>query len=159
MLENIRQNLRLAFLRLVSPRVCLNCGTRLKDEGCFCAFCQAGIGFLPQALCRRCGAPEQICGHAAKKSGLLDGVWALAWHEGPIAAALAKFKYDGAQGHGQALGAYMAGKMEWIRQSEFDYIIPVPLHPRRLRKRGFNQAQILASYLRPEKLRVDLLVR
>jgi ComF family protein len=89
----------------------------------------------------------------------MSGVWALAWHDGPLARAVAKFKYEGSLSHGQALGQYMAENMPRPWQGQFDIMAPVPLHPRRLRQRGFNQARVLASYLKPEKLLVDLLLR
>jgi ComF family protein len=152
-------NLRLACLRLAFPQTCLECGKIIEQESCFCPACQAEIGFLPPApnLCPRCGAPD--CTHQPGSTGLLQGVWALAWHEGPLARALAKFKYEGSFSHGQALGRYMAKNMSRPWQGQFDLMAPVPLHPRRLRRRGFNQAMVLASYLAPEKLRADLLLR
>jgi ComF family protein len=53
----------------------------------------------------------------------------------------------------------MAAKTARLWQNEFDCLAPVPLHPRRLRERGFNQAKVLASCLDQGKLRADLLIR
>jgi ComF family protein len=56
-----------------------------------------------------------------------------------------KFKYGGKTAVGERLGKLMA-EFPYPDFSIMDYslIIPVPLHPRRLRQRGFNQAVILA---------------
>ncbi|HHS97799.1 MAG TPA: ComF family protein [Chloroflexi bacterium] len=66
--------------------------------------------------------------------------------QGVIRTAVHRLKYRGQRGLAEPLGALMAEK--WLeRPVEIDLIVPVPLHPRRLRQRGYNQAALLASAL------------
>ena len=56
-----------------------------------------------------------------------------------------KFKYGGKVSLGKPLGRLMArGCEEFLRECDADVIVPVPLHPKRLRWRGFNQSVLLA---------------
>ncbi|MBI4387143.1 MAG: ComF family protein [Elusimicrobia bacterium] len=55
------------------------------------------------------------------------------------------FKYQNRRAVGRVLGGWMAGTYGRIPEIRgMDAVVPVPLHPRRLRQRGFNQAEILA---------------
>lgn len=64
----------------------------------------------------------------------------------PLREVVQRFKYGRKVSLGKPLGRLMArGCSEFLLANSFDIIIPVPLHPRRLRWRGFNQAVILAG--------------
>lgn len=62
----------------------------------------------------------------------------------PIARAVARFKYHGARRLGRRFAAVMASR---IPSSDVTLVVPVPLHARRLRDRGFNQSAVLARHL------------
>ena len=56
-----------------------------------------------------------------------------------------KFKYGGKVSLGKPLGRLMARGCEgFLRECDAELIVPVPLHPKRLRWRGFNQSVLLA---------------
>jgi ComF family protein len=77
---------------------------------------------------------------------------AVFYFEAAIREAVHRFKYDGVTALGQPLGYLMADY--WLTHpTQSDMIVPVPLHPERRRKRGFNQAALLAKELSE---RVDL---
>ena len=62
----------------------------------------------------------------------------------PLRQVIHKFKYGRQAYLGEPLGRLMALACEpWFRASGLDLVIPVPLHPRRLRWRGFNQSVLL----------------
>ena len=62
----------------------------------------------------------------------------------PLREVIHRFKYGRQASLGQPLGQLMAQTCQsWFRASALDLIIPVPLHPRRLRWRGFNQSVLL----------------
>jgi ComF family protein len=62
---------------------------------------------------------------------------------GPVADAIQRFKYDGRSELGAALGSLMAdAAYPWA--GEVDAVVPVPLHWRRRRSRGYDQAALLA---------------
>lgn len=62
--------------------------------------------------------------------------------------SVARFKYGGRQEYGKFFGRLLWEQQgEWIRRIAPDLLVPVPLHRSRYRKRGYNQAQILARQL------------
>ena len=75
----------------------------------------------------------------------------------PLAPAIYRFKYEGRREYGEYFGKEMAKYLgPVIRSWRPDLLIPVPLHPEKLEKRGFNQAQVLAETLGRElKLPVE----
>jgi ComF family protein len=68
-------------------------------------------------------------------------------YEGPIEQAVQLFKYRGWRRLAQPLAALMADRL-MVEGLAAEWALAVPLHPRRLRERGFNQADLLASELR-----------
>ncbi len=104
-------------------------------------------------MCVSCGRPMAAttglrlaarCTSCAAEPLRLDGLRAATLFDGVIRRAIHQFKYDGYK----ALAPYLAGLMlETWGEGLFpvDCIIPVPLHPRRLRDRGYNQAALIAE--------------
>ncbi len=66
--------------------------------------------------------------------------------EGPLREAIHQLKYKGRTSLARPLGQYM-GQAWQARPLPADLIVPVPLHPARLRERGYNQATLLADRL------------
>jgi ComF family protein len=72
---------------------------------------------------------------------------AVALHTGPLAEAVRRFKYDGRYALGPGLAALLARDAPSELLGWAELAAPVPLHPWRLLRRGFNQAQELARGL------------
>ncbi len=70
------------------------------------------------------------------------GVEALFAYEGPPAAALIRLKFGKQLAWAGPLGALLTHAKAW--QQHWDAVVPIPLHARRLRQRGFNQSVELA---------------
>jgi ComF family protein len=119
------------------------------------ALCPACAGALPPApdpACARCGAALGLRrGFCAACSGRLFAcrlTRASVSYRGPAASLVHAFKFRGFPCAARAAGRVMAADL--ARRAElsgFDALVPVPLHPRRERERGYNQALILASEL------------
>jgi ComF family protein len=115
-----------------------------------CERCSLSLPFA-SAPCRDCLAHPPAFDRA-----LALGVYlATATHLNPLARALRALKYQGRRLVARSLGTAMA---ERFVLPDGALLVPVPLHPRRLRERGFNQAALLASVLahasgRPADLR------
>jgi ComF family protein len=62
----------------------------------------------------------------------------------PLDGYVLALKYGGARNLGRALGLLLAGA---VRGAEVDALVPVPLHPKRLRERGYNQGVEIARPL------------
>lgn len=62
---------------------------------------------------------------------------------GALAEAIKRTKYGARSDLGAVLGALLAGELA-RRPTKYDLVVPVPLHPRRLAERGFNQSALIA---------------
>lgn len=79
---------------------------------------------------------------------MLDEQRACAYHGGALRQAIHEFKYQDLQSLAVPLGRLMADHWPILApQLDFDSIVPVPLHPRRQRQRGYNQSALLAQEL------------
>jgi ComF family protein len=79
---------------------------------------------------------------------MLDAQRSCAYHGGPLRQAIHEFKYRDLQCLAVPLGRLMADRWPVLApQLAFDSIVPVPLHPRRHRQRGYNQSALLAREL------------
>jgi ComF family protein len=65
-------------------------------------------------------------------------------YDGPVRAAVHALKYDGVRAIASLLGALMAACPR-LQRLEAEVVTPVPMHPARLRSRGYNQSDLLAS--------------
>ncbi|MDH3486302.1 MAG: hypothetical protein OEM16_18970, partial [Myxococcales bacterium] len=99
-----------------------------------CAACDRASDMEGWVLCRPCDALVER--H--------DSTGAVFEYGGPVAAAIRRFKYEGRSELGRALGAQMAEEaLVWA--GRVDGVVPVPLHWRRRRARGYDQAALLAK--------------
>jgi len=163
---------------LVFPPKCLICGVfitrdqRLGPDGLadFCPACRAGLLPLPQAHCLCCGRPfdtmvpsVHVCARCRKKKPIYDQALAAGLYEGALRKAIHGLKYSGRTELARPLAAFMADRLDPpFFPPQVDLILPVPLHRKRLRQRGFNQALLLARKLYHEYealVRFDLLLR
>jgi ComF family protein len=73
---------------------------------------------------------------------------ALGAYDGSLQDAIHRWKYQGKIALTSFFGEWMTERLYHYWDSNlFDLLIPVPLHPRRLRERGFNQALLLVKEL------------
>jgi ComF family protein len=138
---------------LVFPPRCMACGVLLDGPGgeLFCSSCFSLIRFVTAPLCPCCGIPltgagaDHLCGDCILSRPPYAIARAVARYEAVLLDAIHVFKYKGKITTGEVLGKIMA-EYAYPDFSIADYslIVPVPLHPKRLRERGFNQAVILA---------------
>jgi ComF family protein len=150
---------------LIYPRVCLVCGEDL-DGGVLCAFCELQFKPINPPFCDRCGEPISVgrivCKRCESGPGpAYDWSQAAYQYDGALLRAIHRFKYDGKSALAERLGVLLARSMDARtplinaeRDSglpEFDMVVPVPLHPGRLRRRGFNQAERIALVLARER--------
>jgi ComF family protein len=109
--------------------------------------CWACRGRAPpsEPLCRACRRAIRWLGTDPVRIGDLT-VWAPVAYEGPATALVRALKYRGAAPAGEAMGAQIAANAspELLHDA---VLVPVPLHPARRRRRGFNQAEAVAMAL------------
>lgn len=147
-------------LDLLFPMQCLGCR---KWGPVICADCEAELPRLREPFCPNCAQPgtSRICRacFAIPLSG--DGIRAPFLMAGAIREAVYALKYRGLRAAAPQLGGLLAQHLA-DNPMPADVLAPVPLHPRRLRRRGYNQATLLAcevSRLTGLPVREDLLAR
>ena len=111
-----------ALLDTLSPPACAACDTPVRHDRVFCSPCTTTV-------LRTTNEPGEPLAFAA--------------FGGAVAAALRRFKYGERPDLGRPLGHLLRGL---VREEApgVDLVVPVPLHPRRLAERGYNQAALLA---------------
>lgn len=139
---------------LVFPPRCMACSVLLagpRDEP-FCPACFALIRFVASPLCPCCGIPlsgagaDHLCGDCLLFPPPYSLARSVARYEAVLLDAIHAFKYKGKITTGEILGKMMADHVyPGFNIADYSLIVPVPLHLRRLRERGFNQAVILAG--------------
>jgi len=144
----------------VFPRICVVCGAVLNGnrENRFCSKCLSSINFVKPPICSCCGFPfidyggsDHFCGECVSLPQYFSIARSVVRYEASLRDAIHRFKYKGKIAVGETLGKLMA-EYEYDSLSIEDYslIVPVPLHPRRLRERGFNQSVVLAREIAEE---------
>ncbi|MDX9767523.1 MAG: ComF family protein [Ectothiorhodospiraceae bacterium] len=145
-----RGSLLHALLERLYPPRCLLCGAPGQAGLDLCAGCLAD---LPRArhACPNCAAPVPaegvVCGRCLRRPPRFDAALAAFRYDEPLVGLVTGLKFHARLAHGRLLGALLA---EAVRAADVpipDCILPVPLHPQRLRERGFNQALEIARPL------------
>ena len=165
-------SLRDGLTALAYPATCRVCGAMVDryDDGVACAACWADPVVTPLfdgPLCAKCGLPlsPRLAGHQATGCGLCDALSFTARACGAYSGALeASIWFLKSHPH-------LCGKLRRLIAATFDeqraalvadVIVPVPLHRRRRRERGFNQAERIARLIARESgspLAANLLIR
>lgn len=141
------------LLNALLPRACAHCGLDLHylETAPLCPACAAALEPLPELHCGTCGLPLKDGGAACRDCrGAAGGALALARSAfvfNPQLRSLTHaFKYKGREDLAGYLAAAMAGAAgRFPELSEYNFCAAVPLHPSRLRERGYNQAELLAK--------------
>lgn len=110
---------------------------------------------MASPLCIICGTPFQTidgidhrCAACIDSPPQFTAARAAVAFDGPVRDLIHRFKYSKQVRLRRPLGLIMAGRLApFVAEASPDLIIPVPLHIKRLRSRGFNQALLLASLL------------
>lgn len=133
--------------RKLFPIPCLLCGLPASDS----PLCQACIAELPRLghRCERCAMPlksAQICGSCLHKPPIQDYSFSLYRYQGAIKRCITAFKFHQQLQFADLFATQMAAALQ-PRRVMPECLIPIPLYPWRLRRRGFNQALEVASRL------------
>lgn len=140
---------------LYPPR-CTLCGVPGEEDYDLCHPCLTTLPFNLHP-CRQCGLPlqgegAQLCGRCLKKAPPFDAAVIPLLYQPPLDRLILALKFHQGLAHARLLGQLLADAVE-ASDSRPQLILPVPLHPRRLRERGYNQALEIA---RPVAKRLDI---
>lgn len=148
--------LRDGLLDLLYPPKCLACG-RMGNEA-LCGACREQFSVLSPPLCSRCGvsvgerggSDRPLCADCRRSAPFHFSAARAAGHfDGLLREAILRLKYERRRRLASPLGEFMAQTLgkELFAPDRIDLLVPVPLHPSRLRERGFNQSELLAQVI------------
>ena len=140
------KKLRGTALDLLFPRYCVGCG---KEGAFICLSCCRALPRITPPICPRCGRPQLsgiLCPDCVGWQAAIDGIRSPFRFEGVMREAIHQLKYQNLRALAVPL-AEMLGEYLNASPLDVDVLVPVPLHQKRLRERGYNQARLLAQEL------------
>ncbi len=134
-----------AVLTLTYPQVCVICGSSVEQRrfGVACAACwsETRIFADDEEICWRCGALGPACGRCGELA--FSAARAVGMYRGALRESVLKLKRRPyVPQHVQSLLVEAVRREPLVSSTR---VIPVPLHPKRLKTRGFNQAAIIGQ--------------
>lgn len=148
-------DIRSIFMRTLPAQPCLLCGA-LSHDGVWCTACNHDLPRLTAAHCPICALPTvhgETCGHCLKKMPPFDHTVAAFTYDFPIDKLIGALKFNERLNLVNSLADALATQIEF----RADCLVAMPLHPMRLRERGFNQSLLLARRI-ARSLNIPLLV-
>jgi len=148
-----------ALLDFFFPPLCHVCRKFIPQAGRLhvCRPCREAIPAIIRPYCPVCGVPfhgagnDHACGACLKEPPSFDAARAAIVHAGPGRNLIHAFKYNGKTHLRRPLGLLAVEQLTgFIAERGPDLVVPVPLHPRRLAERGYNQAVLLGELLARE---------
>jgi ComF family protein len=135
-----------AALDLLFPHKCLGCG---KEGNLICDACQHRLTPIVNPICPHCGRPQAsniLCPTCTVWPSNIDCIRSPLRFEGLTRQMVHQFKYKNLRSLAQPLASILKDYL--LREPlPVEVVIPVPLHPRRLKERGYNQSGLLAKEL------------
>jgi ComF family protein len=143
----LKNNQKLKFNALFQhlfQQHCVLCTALTKNEHCICQACIDDLPLASDTCCPQCGLSSQgeVCGRCLKQPPHFDSTKALFTYTFPADALLQHYKYSHALYLSETLATLFS---ENLLNTTCDVIIPMPLHPTRLKERGFNQSLEVAK--------------
>lgn len=152
-----------SFLELIYPEknTCFICEAYDESIGdkYICPDCEKRIKKLLPPLCVKCSkpidynSPNNLCRECAGSKRHFEISRAPYAYEGLIKKAIYSYKYYNKPYFYKFFGNCLVNYMKSNNYTGFDCIVPVPLHPSKMRKRGYNQSELLARHI-SEKLSI-----
>ena len=134
------------FVALIYPNYCLACETTLvKGEHCICTLCRAALPYTDFHLETENPVKTRFYGQVP-----VSYVWPFLRYArlGIVQKLLQQLKYKSRPEIGELLGQLYSAELQraglW---QDIDMVVPVPLHPRKQKQRGYNQAGVFAQGL------------
>ncbi|MFC1990609.1 double zinc ribbon domain-containing protein [Chloroflexota bacterium] len=130
-------------LDLLFPKRCIGCG---KEGDFICPSCRQSLPRIMPPICPKCGRPQPsgiLCPGCVRWQTEIDGIRSPFIFDGVMRQTIHQLKYQNLR----ALSALLA-QMMWdylvANPVPAEVLVPVPLHPKRLRERGYNQSSLVA---------------
>ncbi len=147
-----------SLVDIIYPRYCQICSSSIDDSSHdgVCASCLEKINVNVSPFCKKCGSclrgvktAKDSCSKCRHKQYYFDRAMSVCEYAGIARKCIQLFKYKRKLKIGRNLSIIMLAFLkEHFNVESIDLITAVPLHKSKLKERGFNQAEILAEYIR-----------
>ena len=140
------------FLNFLYPPICPICGDFVGEHGAICARCWKSFNWISNPKCFKCGypfpadldlGPRPMCPHCASGECDLDFIRSACVYDDVSKNIMLPFKHASQLKYQTMMSRAMINALRDLNL-DIDVVIPVPLAWRRLFKRGYNQATLLA---------------
>ena len=131
---------------LLFPQWCVGCG---KQGTFICPDCLRSLPRIEPPLCPRCGRPQFsgiLCPACVRWQAKIDGIRAPFQFSGVIRQAICQLKYQNLRALAPTLARLLQDYLV-INPLPREILVPVPLHRKRVKERGYNQSGMLAKEL------------
>lgn len=136
--------------QLLPAQPCVLCGSMNRD-GLWCAACDSTLPYLDAPCCPNCALPTpngETCGQCLQAPPLFSRTTAVFDYRFPLDKLMQAMKYREQIPLAHAFAKKLVQRID--KADLPDCIIPMPLHPAKLRERGFNQSLLLAANIARE---------
>lgn len=139
---------------IIYPETCPVCGmVRAYQNNGICSACSEMLNPVEEPVCMRCGkmiedSDEEFCADCVRLPKSFDRNFPVFCYEGVIKDSLYAFKYKNQRYYSKFYGMCIVKKYgRQIIDLNIDGIVPVPVHIKKRRARGYNQAELIAREL------------
>ena len=142
---------------LVFPHNCLRCKRHVAEEqsAVLCRACRDAIILNRPPFCPQCArtlsgnSRQAACAQCASTHYFFDCAWSPTVYAEAMQELIHLFKYQHRTALRKPFGTLIADFIDQyqVNINRFDYFIPIPLHPAKIRERGYNQSQLIADDL------------
>lgn len=142
------------MMEVLYPVTCVFCGA-IESSG-ICSECSDKLVYIGEPRCKCCGKPvryeeKEYCMDCKRTVFAFEQGRSLWLHQHPVKGSVYQFKYQNRRIYARVYARELAKSYKkLVEKWEVNVIIPVPLHRKRRRIRGYNQAEVLAKYLGQE---------
>ena len=146
-----------SFLELLYPEknICQICGIRDEEinDAYICKSCLLGLKRIQMPVCGICGKglshnpDSDVCEECIRQERVFEAAKSPFYYKGAVKKLIHDYKYCNKAYYYKLFGYLLATHMKENNYTNFDFIISVPLHKIKLRKRGYNQSELLAKYI------------
>ncbi len=149
-LRRLRKVLGRGALNFLLPPLCPRCSMPVADEPAFCHACFSKLRFTKKPFCYACSFPfegyvkhESLCFACQARPPAFDRAFAPLLYDDASSGPILALKHADQTQHVPLFARLMMSRAPRVFRKS-DLVVPVPIHPRRLRRRLYNQAALLA---------------
>jgi len=138
---------------IIYPYTCPLCGKVTEIEKVLCNTCETQLKYIEEPICKKCGKQlendeQEYCGDCKRRGHVFDSGIGIFAYDDNVRRSIYDFKYNDMKIYGKFYGIKMAARARgYIEHWKPDVIAPVPVSKKKYRKRGYNQAELIAREL------------